>query len=201
VRHVSQSARVDAAFAAIDAANAEDPNRFEDQPLALVQGQRGSQWLDRLAAHPAPELQLSVRAHHLRRWEIVRADYPEGRQGYLAWRRANKQHQGESLASIMQADDWDADQIDRARTLLKRTKLRSDDDTQLLEDAACLVFLETQFDTMIAKTEHDHLVTIVLKTLRKMSSDAIELAGSIDLSPGASHVLSEAVAQLVASPA
>lgn len=179
---------------AIDAANSQDPNLFGDRPLALVQGQSASRWLDQLDPAPTPELQLAVRAHHLRRWELQRADFPEGRQGYLQWRRENKAHQADSLASLMQADGWPVDSVERARSLLGRTKLRSDAATQTLEDAACLVFLETQFGAMAERTEHDRLVSIVTKTLKKMSPEARVLSGSIALSDAARAVLVEAVA-------
>lgn len=183
-------------LAAIDEANRADPNRFRDEPLALVQGQSASRWLAQLDADPSPELQLAVRAHHLCRWEIARANYPEGRAGYLKWRRENKAHQADSLASLMESDNWSDESIERARVLLGRTKLRSDPDTQTLEDAACLVFLETQFDEMSARTEHDHMVSIVAKTLKKMSGDAVTLASSIGLSTTSQAVLADAVALL-----
>jgi len=181
---------------AIDAANATDPNLLSGEPLAQVQGRAASRWLDKLDANASPPLQLAVRAHHLKRWELKRAGFPEGRQGYLQWRRENKAHQADSLAEIMHSHQWQADAIERARTLLGRTKLRSDPETQALEDAACLVFLETQFDDMTARTEHEHMVNIVVKTLKKMSPDAVSLAGSISLSPTSQAVLAEAATSL-----
>jgi hypothetical protein len=181
-------------IAAIDDANRQDPNNLNGQPLAMVQGQAGSRWLDELCATPRDELRLAVRAHHLRRWELKRVDYPEGRSGYLRWRRANKAHQADSLASLMQEDEWPESSIELARLLLGRTKLRTDLDTQTLEDAACLVFLETQFEAMTERTEHKHLVSIVAKTLNKMSPGAVILAGSIGLSTTSRALLADAFA-------
>ena len=190
------AARVESLLAAIDAANSEDPNLLNGRPLALVQGQAASRWLEQLKADASVELRLAVRGHHLRRWELLRADFPEGRQGYLRWRRENKAHQADSLAALMEADAWPAESIDTVRLLLGRTKLRTDAATQTLEDAACLVFLETQFDEMAERTEHDHLVAIVSKTLKKMSPHAITLAGSIGLTTRAQAVLAEAASTL-----
>lgn len=179
-------------FGAIDSANASDPNRLGDEPLARTQGQRASAWLDRLAPHASPELQVAVRAHHLRRWEVARTDYPDGRSGYLRWRRENKAHQAESAAAILAEAAWPPDSIDRVRELLGRTKLRSDDETQTLEDAACLVFLETQFADMVERTDHDHMVSIVAKTLRKMSTAAIQEAGTLPLDARGRAVIADA---------
>ncbi len=193
MRHLTA---IEATLAAIDAANGDDPNLFAGQPLALVQGRAATGWLDRLDPNASAELQLAVRAHHLRRWELKRADYPEGRQGYLRWRRENKAHQATSLATLMTADGWPTESIERAQVLLSRTTLRTDPETQALEDAACLVFLETQFGAMTERTQHDHLVVIVAKTLKKMSNEAVTLASSIGLSPTSQAVLADAVALL-----
>lgn len=183
---------VDELLRAIDTANADDPNELDGKPLARFQGQLASRWLAEIAPKASLELQLAARAHHLRRWEIERTDFPAGRQGYLRWRRENKAHQADSLADLMADHELPAASIDRARTLLNRTKLRSDPETQALEDVACLVFLETQFEPMVARLDHDHLVGVVAKTLKKMSADAVTLAGSIELGAGAVAVLAAA---------
>lgn len=180
------------ALSAIDAANAEDPNVFDGLPLALVQGRLATKWLSRLDPDATPELQVTVRAHHLRRWEVDRSEFETGRAGYLRWRRENKRHQADSLAAILAELDWPESTIQRTRDLLARTALRSDSETQTLEDAACLVFLETQFEELTTRIDHDRLVTIVQKTLAKMSPVAISLAPEVALSDGAGRVLAEA---------
>ena len=155
-----------------------------------------SSWLDRLTPNASPALAVAARAHHLRRWELRRDTYPEGRAGYLKWRIDNKAHQAASAASILSEHDWPDDAIVRVRELLGRTKLRTDADTQTLEDVACLVFLETQFDKMVDETDRDHMVTIVAKTLKKMSQPAIELAGGIPVSDEGRAVIASAAATL-----
>ncbi len=188
-------------FAAIDEANASDPNELTSGaqvsgPRAQIQGRLASEWLERLEPNASAELQVASRAHHLRRWELARTDYPEGRAGYLQWRRDNKAHQAESAASILTEADWSEESIDRVRQLLSRTRLRTDPETQLLEDVACLVFLETQFAPMVERTEHDHMVTIVAKTLRKMSAAGIEAAGTLSLTAAGQQVIGDAVQTL-----
>lgn len=188
--------RLVSTMAAIDDTNRQDPNGHDGQPLALVQGQAASRWLDELTTAPSDELRLAVRAHHLRRWELKRADYPTGRAGYLRWRHENKAHQADSLGTLMTNDGWSQSSTAYAKLLLGRTRLRSHAETQTLEDAACLVFLETQFASMVERTDHDHLVTIVTKTLKKMSPAAVTLAGSIGLTTTSQAVLADAVALL-----
>lgn len=182
-----------AAIAAIDRANETDPNLIGDRPLALVQGERASAWLAGLDATPSGELAVAARAHHLRRWEIARADFPEGRDGYLRWRRANKQHQATVIGPLLDGLGFDEAFRARVAALLLRRGLGTDAETQSLEDVACLVFLETQFEPMVDRLDHDHLVRVVAKTLKKMSPEAIALAIGIELSPMAAAVLGEAV--------
>lgn len=192
----SEAPNLAATIAAIDLANADDPGRVGGDPLALRQGQRASVWLADLDTDPSLELQLAVRAHHLRRWELARKDYPEGRAGYLRWRRENKKHQADSLAAIMRHHGWPEPSVIRTGELLARTALSSDPETQMLEDAACLVFVETQFDEMTERLDHDHMVKVVAKTLRKMSDSAIGLAATVSLSEQSQQVLSKAIASL-----
>ena len=89
------SASYEAAVVAIDAANAEDPNhvvvRGDDVPLALAHGRLAAEWIDRLVPDADDTLRLAARGHHLRRWELPRSSYPEGKAGYLRWRRDQKQ--------------------------------------------------------------------------------------------------------------
>ena len=89
----------------IDAANADDPNTIEvdgeRRPKEQAHAEMAMGWVRKLAPD-ASELQLlAARAHHLRRWSIPRADYPEGRSGYLRWRTALKKQHAEEVGEIL----------------------------------------------------------------------------------------------------
>jgi len=180
---------------AIDAVNSADPNQHDGQPLALVQGQMATRWLAQLDSEPSESVIIAARAHHLRRWELARSDYPDGRSGYLQWRRDNKMHQANSAADIMSGHGYSDETIEQVGELLLRKGLGTDPDTQLVEDAACLVFVETQFEEMVERLEHDHMVDVVARTLNKMSPAAIALAAELPMSDAAAAVLTEAVAR------
>lgn len=178
--------------AAIDRENDADPNLHDGRPLARVHGELASQWVDRLVEAPSDELRIAARAHHLRRWELARSDYPDGRAGYLRWRRDNKQVQADGTVEIAGRLGYDRAATDRIAELMLRRGLGSDPETQVLEDAACLAFLDTQFDAMVAKLGHDHMVQVLTRTLKKMSPAAIGLAAEVQLSSEASAVLAAA---------
>jgi Domain of unknown function (DUF4202) len=169
---------LDPIFAAIDAANAEDPNSIEWHdvrvPRSLIQGQRASCWLSKVAPDAGDALRIAARAHHLRRWAIARTDYPEGRPGYLKWRRELKAASAALLDAMLEPLNASADVRYRAGALVQRVGLGSDAEAQAVEDVACLVFLETDFGPLSVRLGHDKTVDAVRKTLRKMSPTAIE---------------------------
>ena len=66
--------------------------------------------------------------------------------------------------------------------LVRKRGLGKDPEVQTLEDALCLVFLETQFHDLAARLDPDKLDGVVDKTLKKMSPDAIARVADLDLS-------------------
>ena len=76
-----------AALSAIDLANSADPDKSEGTPAAELYGQRMSAELERLFPDASDCLQIAARGQHIERWVLQRADYPQGREGYLTWRR------------------------------------------------------------------------------------------------------------------
>ncbi len=189
---------LDAALAAIDAANASDPNLVVVDgvtvPRAQHQGVRAVAWLARLDPSADTAVVLAARAHHLRRWSELRAAYPEGRVGYHRWKRAVRAAGRAAIGDVLTPVGVPLSLIARVGALVDREGLGSDPGTQLVEDAACLVFLETQYDELIERLGDEKVAEAVRKTLRKMSPAAIAIAG--DAVPSASGL---ALLQRVAS--
>ena len=178
--------RFAAAIGAIDAANAADPNRVvvrgDEEPLALVHGRLASEWIVALHPDASDEWLIAARAHHLRRWELPRSDYPEGKAGYLRWRRDQKQRHAQDVAGLLAAAGYDDDEIGRVQALVRRDGLTSGDPgAQAVEDSACLVFIETQLADIADRLDHDHVVDVIRKTARKMSPEALAAAADIPL--------------------
>jgi hypothetical protein len=167
---------LEAALLAIDAANALDPRtlvvRGSSRPWALGEGELATLWLEQLAPDASDALRIAVRGHHIRRWETPRASYPEGRPGYLKWRKHLYDVAYDHVARIMRDADYDDVTIERVGDLMHKRALKSDADAQTYEDTLCLVFLESQFDEFAARTEREKLDGIVTKTLAKMSDAA-----------------------------
>lgn len=183
---------------AIDALHAEDPRTttLADGtliPQELAYAQRMSDWLDRVHDAPDDVLRLAVRAQHLQRWLVKREEYPEGRVGYLTWRRDQGVRAGTTTAQLMQDAGYSVEQANRAAAIIGKKGLGRDPDVQALEDCACLVFLENYFADFARKIEHDHMVSIVQKTWRKMSPRAHELALKLPMSDASAALVKEAL--------
>ena len=173
------------AIAAIDAANSADPTlvsvRGRQRQKELAHAELVTDWVSRLTTNPSEVLLLAARAHHIRRWEIPRSSHPSGRAGYLAWRRALHGHHAQIVTALLTAEGYDADTVGGVADLVSKRRLGRDPDAQILEDAVCLVFLETQLSDLVPRLETEKLVQILRKTLRKMSAPGIALAGDLPL--------------------
>ncbi len=193
----SLSTRYERACAAIDAANRADPTvisvRGEHYPLAEIHGVLAAGWVERLRPGADETVQLGARAHHLRRWEVPRSSYAEGRPGYLRWRRDQKARHGRDVAALLEMQGYAPEEIDRVQALIRREGLGTDPDAQLVEDAACLVFLETQLADFAMRFERDRLVEIIVKTARKMSVEALGAVAEIPLDEAHRELLADAL--------
>ena len=172
-------------IAKIDAALAQDPNLMEidgqQRPVAVVQAEKRSAWVEKLAGKTvSEELQIAARAQHIRRWEIPRDNYPRDRIGYLKWRTDLQQFHAAKTAEIMREAGYGEAAISRVKALITKKRLKQDREVQILEDALCLVFLETQFSEF-AQNESDKITNILQKTWKKMSPQGQQLALQLPL--------------------
>ncbi len=177
----------DAAIAAFDAENALDPNHVplggELVAKELAYARRMSLMLVLTYPDASEPLRLAARCQHIRRWDIPRLTYPQGRAGYLAWRNRLKQYHAEVAARIMHAAGYDAAIVDRVGQLLRKERLKQDADAQRLEDIACLVFLEDHLADFAPKHDEAKVIGIIAKTWPKMSPEGQRAAMALDLAP------------------
>lgn len=162
--------RFDRAIAAIDAMHAQDPARdASGRPAEFAYAERMSGCLARLAPHASEALRLAVRCQHIRRWAISRSDYPQGRVGYLRWRKDESLAHAALAGELLAAAGYGAEAIARVRSLVKKERLKQDPEAQLLEDVTCLVFLESELAAFALKHDEAKLIDILKKTWVKMS--------------------------------
>lgn len=160
------SDRLRRALALIDATNVADP-----KGEALVYGQRMSAELARLFPAASEVLQVAARGQHVERWLLPRGDYPEGKAGYLDWRREQGRRYGLRVAAIMTEAGFPEADGARVGVLLRKEGIKRDPEVQALEDVICFVFLKWYFSPFAADRDAEQTLDIVRKTARKMSTE------------------------------
>ena len=197
-----QSSRFAAVIAAIDAANADDPRRLTVEgtarPYEVIYAQRMTERLGIMYPEASEALRIAARAQHIRRWDIPRTRYPEGRSGYNDWRKACREHHSEVVGDIMRAHRYSGEEIARVGALVKKMQIKKDRESQALENVVDVVFLEHYFDEFLAKYvtyDDTKIIDILGKTLRKMSPKGHQAALALTLPDRTRKLVMEAVAR------
>jgi hypothetical protein len=170
-----------------DKVNAADPrqvNNEDGQTVAyeVLYANRMSQMLKSFKQDASEALQLAARSQHIERWMLARDSYPMDRKGYLQWRSDLKLRHAARATEIMLAQGYDVTLCERVAALLKKEKLKSDDESQALEDVICLVFLQYYFGEFSKAHDEAKIIDIVQKTWRKMSEEGHQAALALPLS-------------------
>ena len=194
------SPRFDAVIRDIDAANADDPRTTEvdgvKRPYEQVYSERMTARLAAMYPDASEVLRIAARAQHIRRYDIPRANYPEGRNGYNDWHKACREHHGKVVGEIMRKHGYGDDEIARAAMLIKKEQLKKDRDSQALENVVDVVFVEhyiEEFLTKYSSYDEDKVLDIVGKTLRKMSPKGHQAALELPMPEAKRALLMKAV--------
>ena len=190
-------ARFEAATAAIDAANSEDPNRMShggaEHPKELLHAQLMTAWLLRLDPEAGEEQHLAARAHHFRRWTRPRSAEPDGRAGYLRWRREAKRRHAAEVGELLQGHGYDPATVDRVGSIIRKEALATDAAVQTHEDCLCLVFLTTQLEELTERVGDDEMVRILVRTISKMGQAGIDAALALELDTRSAELVQRAL--------
>ncbi|KAL1999805.1 hypothetical protein VTN02DRAFT_3958 [Thermoascus thermophilus] len=185
----------------IDAAHADDPNLTtaadgSQTPYELHYANKMTKYLALRDPAASETLQLAIRAQHLRRWEVPRSSYPMTKLGYFSWRAHLKNRQGELVEKMCLEAGYSAEEAARVAALVRKENLKQDAETQVLEDVACLVFLDDQFEEFEREKgyEEGKTIEILRKTWAKMSPRGHELALGIEMSEKARGLVEKALA-------
>ena len=185
---VEPTQRYTAVIADIDAANAGDPRTIAVgemvRPYEVVYAERMSRRLETMYPEASELLRIAARGQHLRRFDIPRTQFPEGRDGYNEWRRTCREHHAKLLHDIMSRHGYDSRDIEHVAKLVKKELLKKDKESQALENVVDVVFLEHYFDEFYGKySQYDDakIIDIIGKTLRKMSPKGHQAALALDL--------------------
>jgi len=186
------------AISLFDKANTNDPyteiSKEKEYPKELLYAIRMTEKLNQFEPDASEAVQLAVRCQHICRWEIPRDSYEMNRKGYLTWRKDLAKFHAKKAAGILKDVGYDDSQIDHVTFLLQKKQLKRNEETQLLEDVVCLVFLENYFEKFSKKYAEEKLIDIIQKTWAKMSDKGHEAALQLNFSKESSSLIQKALA-------
>lgn len=175
----------------IDSANSEDPNKVTDEndkewPKELLYSHRMSDILHRFSPEADDVCKLAIRSQHIQRWKSPRSDYPMDRIGYLRWRKDLYKFHANTMGHLMAEAGYSVDDIERAKNMVGKKGIKSNPNTQLLEDVVDLVFIEHYLLAFAGKHpdySEEKWIEIIQKTWKKMSEKGqkFALSGGITL--------------------
>jgi hypothetical protein len=192
--------RYRAVISDIDAANADDPRTIVaggvTRPYEVVYSERMIQRLEAMYPEASELLRIAAHGQHIRRFDVARSRFAEGRDGYNKWRRTCREHHAKLLRDIMSRHGYDNEDIEHVAMLVKKEQLKKDKESQALENVVDVVFLEHYFDEFYGKYSHyddAKIIDIIGKTLRKMSPKGHQAALSLDLPERTRKLIAAAV--------
>ncbi|PKO43355.1 MAG: DUF4202 domain-containing protein [Betaproteobacteria bacterium HGW-Betaproteobacteria-4] len=197
---IANPERFTQAIALFDAANEQDPNLDEGRPKELLYAQRMTEMLGRFAPEAGEVAQLAVRAQHIRRWTVPRSTYPLGKPGYFAWRTGLYKFHAETAGELMAEAGYEAAMVEAVMAAVGKQGIKTNHDTQLVEDVSCLVFIEHYmlgFAGQQADYTEEKWLGIIRKTWKKMSpaAHAFATTGGIRLPESLVPLILKAVAE------
>jgi hypothetical protein len=185
------------AFQYFDDANKQDPNTeiFQGRtyPKEVLYAIRMTERLNIFDPKASEALRIAARCQHICRWEIPRESFDMDREGYLKWRQELKIFHAQKASNILKDVGYAQETIDKVCFLLEKKQLKRNEETQLLEDVICLVFLEFYFEPFAHKHPEPKTIDILQKTWRKMSPKGRQAALQLPLSRFALDLVSKAI--------
>jgi hypothetical protein len=196
---LTDQARFEAAIQAFDEANRQDPSAEwvdgKPYPREWWYAQELSRWVGRLRPEASEALLLAARCQHIERWKIPREDYPMDRTGYLTWRKTLAKFHARRAGEILKELGYPESFVRRVQELNLKEDMKRDPETQTLEDALCLTFLQRQFRDFARKTNEEKMVGIIRKTWKKMSPLARQIALQLDFDSASQALVQKALAE------
>ena len=137
---------------------------------ALVYSNQCFEWLAKINSNYTEEQEMAARCQHFKRWEIPRSDFPIGKKGYYQWRIGLYQYQADKAGEVLESVGYSVDFVSRVKSMISKRDLRNDANSQLIEDVACLVFLNYHIHPFASSKDFPFTDSVIIEV------EAIEIA-------------------------
>lgn len=149
---------------------------------ALIYSLQCFEWLQKLNPKFSEAQEIGARCQHFRRWDIPRNDFSMDKKGYYQWRIKLYTYQGDKTAEVLEKVGYSNEFIEEVKSMIAKKDLRKSTNSQLIEDTACLVFLEHYIGPFASSKSYseEKWIKIIQKTWAKMSDKAHKFALKIN---------------------
>lgn len=190
--------RIEKAFELFDEYNRHDPHQLvwqgESFAAEYFYALQLYNWVKKLEPAAGEFLLLASRAQHIGRWKTPRTKYPEGKAGYLNWRKDLARFHANTAGELMEQAGYNNEEVKVVQHIILKENLRFDQEVQVMENALCLMFLQFQYADFILKHADDNLVIRILKkTWGKMSEPGKEAALHLQFEGRAKDLMEKAL--------
>jgi hypothetical protein len=183
------------AYLAIDEVHALDANKEivdgVEFPAELLYSQRMLKVLTEFAVDADYKMKLAAQCQHLERWAIARNLYPMDKKGYYQWRKAVLDYQIARMTEVLTRCGFTANNIEQISDILQNRGKKEHIEGQLLEDVACIVFIEWYLPAFAAKHDKEKVIDIVKKTTKKISEEGMAVILGRKLSKSVVEILKQ----------
>src|SRR5687768_11801865 len=166
--------KLEKAFQLFDEYNQQDPHKIvwdgEEYAAEYFYARQLYNWVKKLEPGAGEHLLLASRSQHIGRFKTPRSNYPEGKAGYLNWRKDLAKFHAQTAGELMLQARYNEEDIKAVQHIILKEDLKFDKEVQVMENALCLVFLEFQYEDFLAKHDDDNMIIRILrKTWFKMT--------------------------------
>lgn len=178
---------------AIDEVHAKDVNKElvdgVEVPAELIYSRRMLKVLNEFSVDADYKMKLAAQCQHLERWAIARNLYPMDKKGYYQWRKAVLDYQLTRMTGVLGDSGITANNIQQISDILQNRGKKEHIEGQVLEDVACIVFVEWYLPAFAEKHEPEKVIDIVRKTTRKISEEGMMAISGRKLSASVQEIL------------
>lgn len=164
---------------------------------ALTYSNQCFEWLQKLNPSYSEAQEFGARCQHFKRWDIPRSNYPMDKKGYYQWRIYLYQYQAEETAKVLAEAGYKSEFIDEVKDMIAKKDIKKSANSQLIEDVACLVFLQHHIAPFAATKDYsdEKWIKIITRTWGKMSEKAHKFALEITYPEAILSLIKKAIAQ------
>lgn len=178
---------------AIDEVHAEDTNKEivdgVEMAAELIYSRRMLGVLTEFSVDANFKMKLAVQCQHFERWTIARNLYPMDKKGYYQWRKAVLEYQINRMTEVLSNCGFATNNIHQISDILQNRGKKEHIDGQVLEDVACIVFVEWYLPAFAEKHDPEKVIDIVKKTTKKISEEGMIAISGRKLSASVQEIL------------